>query len=303
MAFLVSVLLSFLLGIPCLHSAANPEVQTDGFSNRTRAILSPLGKVRPHAVQVGAAQGLSHVFRTQVPQYLTEGKAGYSKSGLNTGAIGKNLFQYALVVGGIGAATSIVQDYKRTGQVNPERALDFLTNSDFVKSSLGIFAGATLFSIAGQFLPPGVPLILKTVPGFLGAALGFEWSQGSLDRTDIVKAVFSALASSAAFVALGSGGALAIGAGILASFAANSVYDRFFGKDEAHSLQGLPPSYETWQPNVQQDPDSNLFPVENSSEEPFFRERVRFRQIEETAKSNNQEEFFRLRKEVVEGTE
>lgn len=190
------------------------------------------------------AYNIGFVLNTQVPQYLTE-RHTLAQQGrtlkLNPKNLGKNIFAYALTVAGIGAGTSLLKDYSETGQVRPEKALDFLQDSDFFKTTAGIFVGSTALTIAGHFLPPGVGPILKTVPGFLGAALGFEWAQGNLQNVDWMKIGLSSLVSSAAFVALGSGGIIAIGGGIAASMLSDQIYDFFKSKtSEGEIERGLP---------------------------------------------------------------
>ena len=88
---------------------------------------------------------------------------------------------------------------------------------------MGIFIGSTAFSILGNFLPPGVGAIIKTVPGFLGAAVGLSVAEN--EKINWPKVLLSSLASSAAFVALGSGGLLAIGAGIAASMISDAIFE------------------------------------------------------------------------------
>lgn len=278
----------------------NPTLPTSALLEHHKLPPPPISQLGTQAARIGAGRSTPHLISTQVPQYLTEGKTVYHKGSYQAGAIGKNLFQYVLMIGGIGAATSVMEDYSKTGKIRPERALDFLSNSQFIKTSMGIFAGATLLSVAGSFLPPGLPLVLKTVPGFLGASLGFEWAQGDLKNINLTKAILSSLASSAAFVALGSSGALAIGAGILASMAADAVYEKFLSKRETKELSPIQPSFEAWNPVLSEqmapppEPDQPLNPQQR------IRERVLFRQLEEAAKNQRRDRFLDLREKILE---
>lgn len=186
--------------------------------------LDRLSQVKSTVPIQNSISSLKWISKTQVPQYLTEKNTlKVSQNGLNTKAISSNLFHYALTVAGIGASTAILDDYSKTGEIHLDKSLDFLADSNFLKNSMGIFIGSTAFSILGNFLPPGVGTILKTVPGFLGASVGLSVS--SKEKINWPKVMLSSLVSSAAFVALGSGGLLAIGAGIAASMASDAIFD------------------------------------------------------------------------------
>ena len=63
------------------------------------------------------------------------------------------MFKYALSVSAIGAGTALLNDFSKTGEIRPHKALDFLSDSQFFKSSLGIFVGSTMLSTLGNFLP------------------------------------------------------------------------------------------------------------------------------------------------------
>lgn len=266
-----------------------------------------IGQVRPteaHSQIVAGGSGLgkagnalnkTRILATQVPQYLTEGKVTYHRGGLSSSALSKNLFQYTLMIGGIGAGTSILKDYSKTGELRLDRALDFLTNDEFLKSSMGIFVGSTLLSMAGSFLPPGIPLILKTFPGFLGASLGFEWSQNNLQSVNLTKAVLGSLASAAAFVALGSGGIIAIGGGILASMASDAFFDTFLAKP---SLEIPNPPERLFEAPLSDDSSTSSPDRSRSDESKRILERTLFRQMEKAASENNHIKFKHLENQV-----
>ena len=242
---------------------------------------------------IGGPDGAVDAFRTQVPQYLYDSKSAYKAGGRFMGALGANFMQYALIIGGIGASAAIIEDYRRTGEVHPEVALDFLTDSSFMKAALGIFAGATIFSFAALALPAGIPAFLQIVPGFFGAHLGLEVSQGTFEDMNMVKALFASAAASAAFVAMGSG-VLAIGGGILASMAANRFYDEFFKKEAIYSAPPDPIPLKAWEPVLELAPESQSSGVKTSSEETRLKDRLLFRQREDAARTQDREEFLRL---------
>ena len=177
---------------------------------------------------------MEQILKTDVPQYLTEWQSGASKKWSLSKIMGRNMFKYALSVSAIGAGTALLHDFSKTGEIRPHKALDFLTDSQFFKSSLGIFVGSTMLSTLGNLLPSGVGPILKTVPSFLGAALGYEWSQGNLGNLDWVKEGVSAIASSAAFIALGGGGLIAIAGGVVASILSDQLYNSLIKKESPH---------------------------------------------------------------------
>ncbi|MCO4784211.1 MAG: hypothetical protein KC646_17935 [Candidatus Cloacimonetes bacterium] len=186
--------------------------------------LDRLSKVNTKVPVHNHISNLKWLAKTQVPQYLTEKNAiKLNQGGFGTKAISSNLFHYAITMAGIGASSAIIDDYSKTGEIHLEKSLDFLSDSNFLKNSMGIFIGSTAFSVLGNFLPPGVGPILKTVPGFLGAAVGLNVASG--EKINWPKVLVSSLASSAAFVALGSGGILAIGAGIAASMVSDAIFD------------------------------------------------------------------------------
>ena len=199
-------------------------------ASRIKSQLRRLQQKTSSKLIVESTVGMEHILKTDVPQYLTEWQSGNSNRWLNRKILGKNLFKYALSISAIGAGTALLNDFSKTGEIRPHKALDFLTDSQFFKSSLGIFMGSTMLSALGNFLPSGVGPVLKTVPSFLGAALGYEWSQGNLSRLDWLKEGFSAIASSAAFVALGGGGLIAIAGGVVASMLSDQIYSTLKNK-------------------------------------------------------------------------
>ena len=68
-------------------------------------------------------------------------------------------------------------------------------------------------------------------------------ARGNLSRLDWLKEGFSAIASSAAFVALGGGGLIAIAGGVVASMLSDQIYSTL--KNKAHSNHYHPSINET----------------------------------------------------------
>ena len=190
--------------------------------------LQNLRNMTPSKLVGKSSITMQSILKTDIPQYLTEWKASKAINNSRTKVLQRNMFKYALSVTAIGAGTALLEDFSESGEIRPHKALDFLSDSNFFKSSAGIFIGSTMLSALGNFLPLGVSPVLKTFPGFFGAALGFEWSQGNIQQLDWVRESISALASSAAFVALGSGGIFAIAGGVLASMLSDQIYDKIF---------------------------------------------------------------------------
>ena len=199
-------------------------------ASRIKSQLRRLQQKASSKLIVDSSVGMESILKTDVPQYLTEWQSGNSNRWFNRKALSKNMFKYALSISAIGAGTALLNDFSKTGEIRPHKALDFLSDSQFFKSSLGIFMGSTMLSTLGNFLPSGIGPVLKTVPSFLGAALGYEWSQGNLGRLDWFKEGFSAIASSAAFVALGGGGLIAIAGGVAASMLSDQIYNSLTNK-------------------------------------------------------------------------
>ena len=212
------------------NSFRNYLFNTQFESSRIKSQLRRLQQKASSKLIVDSSVGMESILKTDVPQYLTEWQSGKSNRWFNKKILSKNMFKYALSVSAIGAGTALLNDFSKTGEIRPHKALDFLSDSQFFKSSLGIFVGSTMLSTLGNFLPSGIGPVLKTVPGFLGAALGYEWSQGNLGRLNWVKEGFSAIASSAAFVALGGGGLIAIAGGVAASMISDQIYSTIKNK-------------------------------------------------------------------------
>ena len=196
-------------------------------SSRIKNQLAQLQRNTSSKLLSESSVKMEQILKADVPQYLTEWQSGTSKKWSVSKILGRNMFKYTLSVSAIGAGTALLRDFSETGEIRPHKALDFLTDSQFFKSSLGIFVGSTMLSTLGNFLPAGIGPILKTVPSFLGAALGYEWSQGNLGNLDWAREGLSAIASSAAFVAFGGGGLIAIAGGVIASMLSDQLYDTF----------------------------------------------------------------------------
>ena len=196
-------------------------------SSRIKNQLAQLQRKTSSKLLSESSIKMEQILKADVPQYLTEWQSGASKKWSISKILGRNMFKYALSVSAIGAGTALLRDFSETGEIRPYKALDFLTDSQFFKSSLGIFVGSTMLSTLGNFLPAGIGPILKTVPSFLGAALGYEWSQGNLGNLDWAREGLSAIASSAAFIAFGGGGLIAIAGGVIASMLSDQLYDTF----------------------------------------------------------------------------
>lgn len=243
--------------------------------------LQNLRRITPSKLVGKSSITMQSILKTDIPQYLTEWKASKAIKNSRTKILQRNMFKYALSVTAIGAGTALLEDFSKTGEIRPHKALDFLSDSNFFKSSAGIFVGSTMLSALGNFLPPSISPILKTFPGFFGAALGFEWSQGKIQELDWVRESISALASSAAFVALGSGGILAIAGGVVASILSDQIYDKLFDQNLAKSKT----------PNFESDklkPSENTVTSKQSSVKPEL-----LIQIQHNASQNNFEELKR----------
>jgi hypothetical protein len=162
-----------------------------------------------------------------------------SRSGLKQ--IGSHFMKYSLLVGGVGASASIYDHYGKTGEVDCSKALDFLEQSGFIRSALSIFTGTALFNVVGNLLPPGVGSFFKALPGFMGASLGQEWAINGFENTDWTKMLITNVVGCGVFATLGAGGMVAIAGSIVASLAADKLYDQIVLGKEPSSIEELTP--------------------------------------------------------------
>jgi len=150
-----------------------------------------------------------------------------------------NAAKFALTSVGIRAGINVLSQAVSGEGVDLGKALGFMGDPTFWTGTAGSFLGATLFTAIGNAVLPGSGAIMSALPGFLGAAVGYEVGSGNADRTNWTQLIASTAVSAAAFALIG--GPLGIGASILAGMLVN----KFFDKDEG----AAPPSLEEYTPD------------------------------------------------------
>ncbi len=144
-----------------------------------------------------------------------------------------NAAKFALTSVGIRAGINVLSQAVSGEGVDIGKAFGFMGEPSFWTGTAGSFLGATLFTAIGNAVLPGSGAIMSVLPGFLGAAVGYEVGSGNADRTNWTQLIASTAVSAAAFALIG--GPLGIGASILAGMLVN----KFFDKDEGVAPPGL----------------------------------------------------------------
>lgn len=166
-------------------------------------------------------------------------KAGESKAG----AVMKDAATWALYSVGITAGVNIIGQVVNGEKVDIKKAFSFVAQPSFWGGTAGGFVGSMLFqTLASSFLPPGMGIFFKVIPGFLGAALGYEVGSGLFGKgspTNWIQTIGSTLASAGGYTLAYSllGGAAApgialIGASIAAGAVANFLLGKLFNKGQ-----------------------------------------------------------------------
>ncbi|MCJ8344743.1 hypothetical protein MJH12_04330, partial [bacterium] len=123
--------------------------------------------------------------------------------------------KFALTSIGIRAGINILsQAIKNDGKIDFKSALSFMADGSFWGGTAGGFIGSMVMSTVGNMILPGGGALMKALPGFLGAAIGFEVGSGSASKTNWTQLLSSTAGSAAAFALIG--GPVGIGASILA---------------------------------------------------------------------------------------
>jgi hypothetical protein len=159
-------------------------------------------------------------------------------------AVVKDAAKWALYSVGITASINLIRQAFTEDGIDIGEAFGFMAQPSFWGGTAGGFLGSALFStLAVSIMPPGVGIFMKVLPGFLGAALGFEVG-GSFfgGEMDLVGTLMTTLASaggySLAWTMLGGTAAPAIaliGAAIAAGSLAGFILDKFRGGPESES--------------------------------------------------------------------
>lgn len=133
--------------------------------------------------------------------------------------------KFALTSVGIRAGVNILsQAISNDGKVDFKSALSFMADSSFWGGTAGGFIGSMMMSTVGNMILPGGGALMKALPGFLGAAVGFEVGSGGANKTNWTQLLASTGASAAAFAMIG--GPVGIGASMLAGFVVNKLFEK-----------------------------------------------------------------------------
>ena len=156
----------------------------------------------------------------------------------------KDAAKWALYSVGITASINIIRQAFSGDGIDVGAAFSFMTTPSFWGGTAGGFLGSTLATaLATSFMPPGVGIFMKVLPGFLGAAFGFEFGSSLFGgEMDLMGTIVTTLASAGGYGLAYSllGGAAApgialIGAAIAAGSLAGFLLDKFRGGPESES--------------------------------------------------------------------
>lgn len=160
-------------------------------------------------------------------------------------AVVKDAAKWALYSVGITASVNLIRQAFTDEGVDVGKAFSFLAQPSFWGGTAGGFLGSTLATaLATSFMPPGVGLFMKVLPGFLGAAFGFDVGSSLFGgEMDLLGTMVTTLASAGGYTLAASlmGGVAAapafalIGAAIASGSLAGFLLDKFRGGPESES--------------------------------------------------------------------
>jgi hypothetical protein len=152
----------------------------------------------------------------------------------------KDAAVWALYSVGITAGINIVKQVVSGDKIDLKAAFSFVAQPSFWGGTAGGFIGSMLFqTLASSFMPPGMGIFFKVLPGFLGAAMGYEVGSGLFGGgpTNWIATIGQTVASAGGYALAYSllGGAAApgialIGASIAAGAVANFLLSKLFNK-------------------------------------------------------------------------
>lgn len=186
-------------------------------------------KLKSQANQASPADKLRiEKLSKDIPKYEKAYKSLEKQTSLNSSSI-KGVMgdaaKFALTSVGIRAGVNILsQAIQNDGKVDFKSALSFMADSSFWGGTAGGFLGSMVMSTVGNMVMPGGGALMKALPGFLGAAVGFEVGSGGADKTNWTQLLASTGASAAAFAMIG--GPVGIGASMLAGFVVNKLLEK-----------------------------------------------------------------------------
>lgn len=164
-------------------------------------------------------------------------KASGSMDGKAT-AVMKDAAKWALYSVGITASVNLIRQAASGEGLDVGKAFSFLAEPSFWGGTAGGFLGSTVVTALTSGLFPGAGPFLKFLPGFLGAAFGFEFGSSLFGgQMDLFGTLVTTLASAGghalAISVFGAPGIAAVGAAIAAGALAGFILDKFRGGPES----------------------------------------------------------------------
>ena len=259
-----------ITGKPALSDADNAELSTknvqsnlleqaQGLNQAQSAIQVRITKLQTDAVKLGRPEPTEEIANLQrtsdsieaqkkdVISKLQESDKGgiFSGNTLNAG------MKWAAYSVGIQAGVNIIGQVVNGQKVDFKNALSFMGQPSFWAGTAGSFLGSLVLTNVASALIPGGGIFMKVLPGFLGAALGYQVGAGFFGggSGDWIGTIGSTLASagaySLAYTFLGGAGAPAlalIAAGIAGGALFNFLWNKIHGNPAAISAgKGAPP--------------------------------------------------------------
>lgn len=212
------------------------KVRIDQLKHTSESLRRPL--------DVQKVEAMENQFRAleKTKQDLLKKSSGVMDS--KASVVMKDAAKWALYSVGITASVNLIRQAFSGDGIDIGAAFSFMAQPSFWGGTAGGFLGSMLVStLTAGLLPPGAGIFLRVLPGFLGAALGFEFG-GSLfgGEMDLMGTLVTTLASaggySLAFTLLGGAaapGIALIGAAIAAGSLAGFLLDKFRGGPESES--------------------------------------------------------------------
>ncbi len=194
----------------------------------SRSELSGL-KLKVQSGQGSAADAARiKALETDIPKYEKSYKALEKETKLmnpnsSIKEFAGNAARFALTSVGIRAGINVLSQAVQGQDVDLGKAFGFMSETSFWTGTAGSFIGSMLFSSIGNAILPGSGALMRVLPGFLGAAAGYEFGSGNADRTNWNQLIASTVASAAAFAFIG--GPIGIGASILAGMVVNKMFE------------------------------------------------------------------------------
>ena len=157
----------------------------------------------------------------------------------------KDAARWALYSVGITASVNLIKQVFSGEGIDIKKAFAFMVEPQFWGGTVGGFLGSTLLTtLAAGIMPPGVGIFFKILPGFLGAALGFEFGSSLFGgQMDLLGAIVQTLASAGGYtlaLSMIGPGFPAILAAIAAGSLATMLLNKFRGGYASEAFE-LPP--------------------------------------------------------------